>query len=109
MYTKQMANSKRILIESETTETFRLRVSGPQVARLYCPECETVEEMVDLNSASDISGTAARELLGLIVAGALHSPDTARGHLLICRASLEAAINVDSRFRNGALMLKENL
>lgn len=96
-----ISNAKKILIETETTETFRLRITGPQTMRSYCPECGRIEEMLDLNSAADASGSAARELLGLIAASVLHSPETARGHLLICRGSLEEAINDDSRLRIG--------
>ena len=96
MYTKPMVNAKKILIESETTETFTLRIRGLQSVRLFCPECEAIEEMVDLNSAADVSGAAARELLRRVESGELHSPETPSGHFMICRGSLEHAINSDA-------------
>ena len=109
MYTKPMVNAKKILIETERLETFTLRVTGRETVRLYCEQCESVEEMIDLNTAADISGTAAREILARVETRVIHSPETSSGHLLICRASLEHAINTDSRLRPGPLVLKESL
>lgn len=104
-----MADAKKILIETETTETFRLRITGPQATRMYCPECGTVEEMLDLNSAADVSGAAARELIGHLEDGRLHSPENANGHLLVCRASLEEAINRNDVLRPAVIPIEENL
>lgn len=109
MYTKPMVNAKKILIESETRETFRLRIKGSQTVRLYCPECNEVEEMLELNPAADVAGIPARDILELLAASELHSPETIRGHLLICRASLEDAINGDTRLRPAPMLLKESL
>ena len=104
-----MANAKKILIETETTETLRLRITGPQAIRMYCPECEAVEEMLDLNSAADVSGAAARELIRQVQDGQLHSPESPNGHLLICRASLEEAINREEVLRPAVIRIEENL
>ena len=109
MYNKPMVNAKRILIECEMTETVRLRVIGRSVTRLYCPQCESIDEMLDLNTAADVSGLAARELIRIVEAGVLHSPESAAGHLLICRASLELAINRNESTRPAALAVKESL
>ena len=100
-------NTKKILIETESHETFRLHAFGPEAVRAYCRQCERVEEMLDLNSAADISGTTARELIRLVESGLLHSPEDTSGHLLICRGSLEQAINSDKELRPRALMLEE--
>jgi hypothetical protein len=104
-----MVNAKKILIESETIETFTLRIKGSQTVRLYCSECDVIEEMLELNDAADVAGVPAREVLGLLAASVLHSPETTQGHLLICRASLEGAINGDARLRPAATLLKESL
>ena len=104
-----MANAKKILIESETTETFRLRITGPQTVRSYCPDCGATEEMLDLNAAADISGTTAREIVTRVESGELHAPEMPTGHLLICRASLESAINADDRLSPIPGMLQENI
>jgi hypothetical protein len=108
MYTKTMVSAKKILIESETTETFRLRVTGPQMVRLHCPECDAIEEMLELNTAADIAGVTARELLDMLAASVLHSAETTRGHLLICRASIENAINSDARLAPAPELREEN-
>lgn len=100
-------NTKKILIETESREVFRLRIIGPEIERLYCDRCEKVEEMLDLNSAADISGAAARDLLQRVESGELHSPKDASGHLLICRSSLERAINQDERLRPQPFALEE--
>jgi hypothetical protein len=104
-----MANAKKILIESETTETFRLRITGPQAMRSYCSVCGTIEEMLDVNSAADVSGAAAREIVRRLELGELHAPEISSGHLLICRGSLEKAINTDKHLRPALMVLKESL
>jgi hypothetical protein len=106
---QKMVNAKKILIESETTETFRLRITGPQTIRSYCSECGRVEEMLDLNSAADISGAAAREIFSRVELGELHAPEIASGHLMICRGSLEQAINTDTQLRPALMVSKESL
>lgn len=100
-------NTKKILIETERQEVFRLRMIGPEITRLYCERCERIEEMLDLNSAADISGAAARDLLRRVDGGELHSPEDAKGHLLICRRSLEQAIGRDESLRPPAFALEE--
>ena len=109
MYTKPMVNLKRILIESDTSETFRLRITGSQTVRLYCPDCDAMEEMLDLNAAADVTGAAAREIVTWVESGELHAPEMPGGHLFICRASLETAINADRRLRRITMTLEENL
>lgn len=101
-------NTKKILIETESREVFRLRIIGPEIARLYCEYCKKVEEMLDLNSAADISGAPARDLLLRAESGELHSPEDASGHMFICRRSLERAINQDETLRPHAFELEEN-
>ena len=93
MYTKPMVNAKRILIETDTTETFRVRITGSRAVRLYCRDCEATDEMLDLNAAADVLGASAREIVTRVESGELHAPEVSSGHLLICRASLERATN----------------
>lgn len=92
-----MVSARKILIETNTTETVRLRVTGPQAMRLFCRDCGAVEEMLDINLAADVSGTSARDLIRRIECGGLHSPDSVNGYLLVCRASLESEINESPR------------
>ena len=109
MYNKRALNTKKILIETETTEILRVRLIGPTTVRVFCTDCEAMEEMLDLNSAADISGTTARDLLTRVESRELHSPEISSGHLLICRASLERSINADPAWQDAALMLEENI
>jgi hypothetical protein len=89
MYTKPMANAKRILIETESRETFVVRTSSPRVAIAYCESCAIETEMLDLNAAVTRSGCGAREIIREIDAGRVHSSQTPSGHLLICANSVE--------------------
>jgi hypothetical protein len=95
--------TKKILIETEKREVFRLRIVGPDIERLYCKCCEEVEEVLDLNSAADISATTARDLLQRIESGEQHSPEHTTGPMFICRRSLVQAINRDESLRPRAL------
>jgi hypothetical protein len=104
-----MVKAKKILIESETIETFRLRITGPRTMRSYCSLCDAIEELIDLNSAADVSGVTAREILSRVELGELHAPEISSGHLLICRASIEQAINTDKHLRPTPMVLKESL
>jgi hypothetical protein len=99
MYTTNTLKAKKILIETESRETFTLRIRGKNTIRIYCGQCQAFEEMIDLNAAADISGVHARELLRRLESGSLHSPESTNGHLLICRGSLESEINDDPRLR----------
>lgn len=102
-------NTKKILIETESFETFTLRITRRDAIRLYCDTCRAIEEMLDLNVTADVTGVSAREILGLVESSVLHSPETTGGHLLICRASLEDAINTDTRLRPAPVLLKGSL
>ena len=85
-----MKNSKKILITSISSEIFIVRRGAkPSVTRAFCLDCRAQTEMLDLNAAVSLSRIGAREILRRIEAGALHSIETARGHLLVCRDSLE--------------------
>lgn len=44
--------------------------------------------MLDLDAAVNISRLGAREIIRRIETGAIHSTETARGHLLVCTESL---------------------
>ena len=87
VYQKMISNAKKILIETDCTETLILR-TAPRLTRFHCPECVQEVAMLDLNSAVTISGRGARELIRDLEAGELHSWQTSDGHLLICWRSL---------------------
>jgi hypothetical protein len=85
------SRAKRILIESESIETLVVRVAGRAAATGYCDRCLKDTAMLDLNSAVTVSGRSARDLIGEIETGPLHSSQTSAGHLLICALSLHEA------------------
>jgi hypothetical protein len=86
-----ISNAKRILIETDRTETLILR-TAPRVTRFHCPECVQEVAMVDLNCAVTISGRGARELIQRIEDGGLHWYQTPEGHMLICCRSLNGIV-----------------
>lgn len=86
-----ISNAKKILIETDRTETLILR-TGPRLTRFHCAECLQEVAMLDLNSAVTISGRGARELIRCLDSGELHSSQTSDGYLLICFRSLNGII-----------------
>jgi hypothetical protein len=83
------SRAKTILIETESIETRVLRVTGQAAPTAYCDGCLRDTIMLDLNSAVTVSGRSARDLIGEIETGSLHSSQTVAGHLLICVTSLQ--------------------
>ena len=82
-------NSKKILITTVSSEFFILHRNGDRTDRYFCPSCGFDVEMLTLGTAVDVSRYTTRQLVAYAESGTLHSDETARGHLLICRESLE--------------------
>ncbi len=87
-----MENAKKILITSATSEFFIIRRGGQKAFRGFCPNCAAEAEMLDLHSAVTLFGLGTRELIRQIEKGAVHSSETASGHLLVCTESLQVMI-----------------
>jgi hypothetical protein len=86
-----LANAKKILIETESTETLIVRLAGSYRSNnSYCELCDCESEMHDLNSSVSLTGRGARDLLREIELGLLHTVQTSEGHLLLCGNSLRA-------------------
>ena len=81
-------NAKKILIETEQSETVVLRLIEEAAITAYCETCGSEAKMLDLNSAVNYSGRPARMLMREIESGVIHSTETESGHLLVCSASL---------------------
>jgi len=81
-------NTKKILIERETFETFILRVNSKARAFGTCPQCKKEVEMLSIDQAVSASSIRTSELLRRIAANEVHGIETASGHLLICDESL---------------------
>lgn len=84
-----MPNSKRILITTESREIFIVRTNYKNFVRGFCANCNREVEMLTLDGAVNRTGKTARELIRQTEASAIHSLETASGHLLICGGSLE--------------------
>jgi|SRR5688572_1510774 len=91
------ADAKIILIETESTETWIMRVAGKIQPTAFCEHCLMETPMVDLNVAVSATGIRASELLAALAAGIIHSPDTETGHLLLCLTSLKKEIDLGNR------------
>ncbi len=89
MYKKMTTNAKKILIETEQSETVVLRLIGKTAITAFCEPCGADAKMLDLNSAVNYSGQPARLLIREIETDGVHSSQMASGHLLICRNSLQ--------------------
>ncbi len=89
---QKMKNAKKVLITSATSEVFILRHGRQKAIRGFCEICEAETEMLDLHSAVTVFGLRTRELIRQIETGAVHSAETASGHLLVCTESLQALI-----------------
>ena len=83
-----MANVKKIVIRTESHETFILRTSSKGRAFGRCRQCEREVEMLSLDQAVDASGIKTSELVHKIESKEIHGVETESGHILICSESL---------------------
>jgi hypothetical protein len=90
-------NARIILIETDVRETFSIRIGRNHLVHIYCNSCGADHDMIDLNAAVTATGIPATDLLERIAAGAIHSPETATGHLLICLNSLKRQPDLENR------------
>ena len=84
-----MAISKRIVITSESREVFIIRRSSSCGFTSYCPSCGFETEILTLDQAVSYALEDTREMIRRIDDQRVHSLETADGHLLVCRNSLE--------------------
>ena len=84
-----MRIAKKILITTESREIYIVRMNNKSDIREFCAECATQTEMLMLDEAVSFSSRNTSELIRQIEIGAIHSLETASGHLLVCRNSLE--------------------
>ena len=83
-------DAKRMVIETERTETLIVRIAGnTRPVTTFCELCHAETAMLDLNAAVTVSGRGAHQLIHEIETGSLHSTQTLKGHLLICTISLQ--------------------
>ena len=83
-----MTNLKKILITTESREVFIVRIQGGSNISGFCAVCATEVKLLTLDEAVSFSAMPTRALIRQIESGAIHSVETASGHLLVCRHSL---------------------
>jgi hypothetical protein len=80
--------TKKYLITTRKKEAVTV-YPKPSEFRQYCSICKRQVEMITLDAATFETGESTRKLFYLAENNLLHSMETPRGHLLICRNSLE--------------------
>jgi len=90
------AKTKKLLITTEKHEIFVVRVNHPTTMRGFCPVCGTEVEMLTLDSAVRFSGSSGREVIRRLAAEEIHTIETANGHLLVCRDSLQTPLQQEA-------------
>lgn len=84
------ANTKKILIETESHEVFIVHAGGKSEVRGFCKGCSAETELLTLDEAVSHTGNAALEIMRRVNEGEIHFLETASGHLLICKNSFES-------------------
>lgn len=87
--TQSMTNLKKILITTESHEIFILRTNSGSTISGFCAECKKDVPLFTLDEAVSFSALPTRELIRQAERGTVHAVETASGHLLVCRNSLE--------------------
>jgi hypothetical protein len=80
-------NSTKYLITNETHEVFVVR-KETNSTQMFCGECGKNVEMFDLPTATILTGVSTRDIIYLLNNREIHSDETDKGQLLICRTSL---------------------
>ena len=83
-----MTNLKKILITTESHEVFIVRLGGGSNIKGFCAPCAGEVDLLTIDEAVSFSALGTRELIRRIERGAVHAVETASGHLLVCRSSL---------------------
>ncbi len=84
-----MSNARKILIETESHEIFIVRGDGKSEVRGFCEGCSAETELLTLDEAVSHGGSSTLEIMRRLNDGEIHFLETASGHLLICRKSLQ--------------------
>ncbi len=92
-----MIKAKRILITTESREIFIVRRVGNPTIRGFCETCAAETDLLTLDEAVGFANKSTRELIRKIESGAIHSTESASGHLFICEESLRQAANLKSK------------
>ena len=83
-----VADPKKILITTESRETFVLRTSTKGRAFGHCARCGREVEMLSIDQAVSASGIKTSDVIGKVNREEIHGIETESGHILICAESL---------------------
>ncbi len=84
-----MANSKKIFARTVTFESYRIEANVLRPTTVFCSGCDGPAEMMFMSQASADARISMRNLFRLSESGLVHSVETDRGQLLICRESIK--------------------
>jgi hypothetical protein len=84
---QKMTNAKKILITTESHETYTLRIIGKSGTIGYCDKCDAQVEILSLEQAVSLTHIHTRDLVRLVDTAQIHAVETNTGHYLICSAS----------------------
>ena len=87
-----MAMAKKILITTESFETFVLQIDRKGKAFGHCIRCGRDIELLSIDQAVSGTGLKTSELVRRIESNEIHGIETGSGHLLICARSLAVYI-----------------
>jgi hypothetical protein len=82
-----MTNAKKILITTESHETYTLHINNRNGAVGHCVRCDAQVEILSLEQAVSLTHIHTRDLVRLVDAMQIHAIETNTGHYLICSAS----------------------
>ena len=85
-----MAKAKKILITTESFETFVLQMDRKGQAFGHCIRCGREVELLSIDQAVTASGIRTSGLIRRIEANEIHGIETEAGHLLVCAESIVA-------------------
>ena len=83
-----MTKAKKILITTESREVFIVRRDECRTIRGVCETCAAETEMLTLDEVVNLTGKSTLELIRLAESDAIHTIESASGHLLVCQNSL---------------------
>jgi len=83
-----VAIAKKILITTESLETFVLQINRKGRAFGHCVHCDREIEVLSIDQAVTVCGLSTLELIQKVKTNEIHGIETDSGHILVCRESL---------------------
>ena len=84
---QKMTNAKKILITTESHETYTLHINSKNGAVGHCAKCNAQVEILSLEQAVSMTEIHTRDIVRLVDTKQIHAIETNTGHYLICSAS----------------------